>query len=293
LWLSICSEQYNTKIKNMPYITKENEKNVQLYYEDLGSGQPVILIHGWPLSGKSWELQVPVLLNLGYRVIQYDRRGFGKSFPSSSPEGYNYDELAGDLHELITALDLKNVILFGFSMGGGEVVRYLTNYGAENVDRVALISSIIPIVKQKEDNPDGVPQEKLDEIMDNLKKDRVTFLESFHKDFYNYGMLSHSVSQKQLDYDWSIAAHACPIATIKCAESWANTDFRPELQNVTVKTLIVHGDDDNIVPIDTAGRQAAQGIADNRFVIVEGGPHGLNVTHADKLNAVLSDFLMK
>jgi len=273
----------------MPYTTKQNEKNYQLYYEDFGHGQPIILIHGWPLSGKSWEAQVPVLLELGYRVISYDRRGFGKSSPTA--DGYDYDGLTADLHELITELELKNVILFGFSMGGGEVVRYLTNYGSENIDKVALISSIIPIVKQKEDNPNGVPQDDLNEIMENLKKNRVTFLETFHKNFYNYGLLSQTVSQAQLDYDWSIASCASPIATIKCAESWANTDFRPELSNVNVKTLIVHGDDDQIVPIDTAGRQAAEGISNNEFVIIEGAPHGLNVTHADQLNSILENFL--
>ncbi len=273
----------------MPYTTKQNEKNYQLYYEDFGHGQPIILIHGWPLSGKSWEAQVPVLLELGYRVISYDRRGFGKSSPTA--DGYDYDGLTADLHELITELELKNVILFGFSMGGGEVVRYLTNYGSENIDKVALISSIIPIVKQKEDNPNGVPQDGLNEIMENLKKNRVTFLETFHKNFYNYGLLSQTVSQAQLDYDWSIASCASPIATIKCAESWANTDFRPELSNVNVKTLIVHGDDDQIVPIDTAGRQAAEGISNNEFVVIEGAPHGLNVTHADQLNSILENFL--
>ena len=273
----------------MPYTTKQNEKNYQLYYEDFGQGQPIILIHGWPLSGKSWEAQIPVLLELGYRVISYDRRGFGKSSPTA--DGYDYDALTADLHELIIELELKNVILLGFSMGGGEVVRYLTNYGSENVDKVGLISSIIPIVKQKEDNPNGVPQDDLNEIMENLKKNRVTFLETFHKNFYNYGLLSQTVSQAQLDYDWSIASCASPIATIKCAESWANTDFRPELSNVNVKTLIVHGDDDQIVPIDTAGRQAAEGISDNEFVVIEGAPHGLNVTHADKLNSILTNFL--
>lgn len=273
----------------MPYITKQNEKSFELYYEDFGSGQPIILIHGWPLSGKSWEMQIPVLLNLGYRVITYDRKGFGKSSPTL--DGYDYDGLAKDLHELISQLELKNVILFGFSMGGGEVVRYLTNYGSDNVSKVALISSIIPLVKQKEDNPNGVPQQKLDEIMNALKTDRITFLESFHKDFYNYGFLSQSVSQKQLDYDWTIASFANPIATIKCAESWANTDFRPELQNVTVRTLIVHGDSDNIVPIETAGKQASKGIPDNDFFIIEGAPHGLNVTHADELNDIITKFL--
>ena len=275
----------------MPFITKENEKNFELYYEDFGSGQPIVLIHGWPLSGKSWEMQIPVLLELGYRVITYDRRGFGKSSPTA--DGYDYNSLTADLHELITQLELKNVILFGFSMGGGEVVRYLTNYGSENVDKIALISSIIPLVKQREDNPDGVPKEDLQKIMDSLKTERVTFLETFHKNFYNYSLLSQSVSQAQLDFDWSIASCANPIATVKCAESWGETDFRPELGNVNVKTLIVHGDDDKVVPIETAGKQAAEGIADNDFVIIDGAPHGLNVTHYEQLNTVLANFLNK
>lgn len=275
----------------MPYIKKQDDKSFELYYEDFGSGQPIILIHGWPLSGKSWELQVPVLLDLGYRVITYDRKGFGKSTPTL--DGYDYDGLAADLHELVSQLELKNVILLGFSMGGGEVVRYITNYGSQNIDKIALISSIIPIVKQKDDNPDGVPQNDLDEIMKNLKTDRVTFLESFHKNFYGYGMLSQTVSQKQLDYDWNIASSASPISTIKCAESWANTDFRPELGNINVKTLIVHGDNDKIVPIETSAQQAAKGISDNDFITIEGAPHGLNVTHSKQLNEILTHFLTK
>lgn len=273
----------------MPYITKDIDKNYSVYYEDYGTGQPVILIHGWPLSGKSWELQVPALLEAGYRVITYDRKGFGKSQPSLG--GYDYNSLTEDLLELITQLDLQNVVLVGFSMGGGEVVRFLTNYGSDNVDKVALIASIIPLVKQKEDNPDGVPEKDLNEILDNVKKDRVTFLEGFHKNFYNYGLLSQSVSQAQLNYDWSISSHASPIATIKSAESWANTDFRLELQNVTVPTLIVHGDEDQIVPIKTAGEQAAKGIVNNQYHVISGAPHGLNVTHAEELNQILINFL--
>ncbi len=273
----------------MPYITKEIDKNYSIYYEDFGQGQPVILIHGWPLSGKSWELQVPALLESGYRVITYDRKGFGKSQPSL--DGYDYNSLAEDLLELITQLDLQKVVLVGFSMGGGEVVRFLTNYGSDNVYKIALIASIIPLVKQKDDNPRGVPEKDLLEILDNLKKDRVTFLQGFHKNFYNYGLLSQSVSQAQLDYDWSVSSKASPIATIKTAESWADTDFRPELKNVTVPTLIVHGDEDKIVPIETAGDQAANGITNNQYHVISGAPHGLNVTHADELNRILINFL--
>ena len=273
----------------MPYINKAIDKDYSVYYEDFGQGQPIILIHGWPLSSKSWEPQVSALLDAGYRVITYDRRGFGKS--GASLDGYDYNSLTADLEELISNLDLQNVVLVGFSMGGGEVVRYLTNNGSDNVAKVALISSIIPLVKQKEDNPDGVPEGDLNEILENVKKDRVTFLESFHKNFYNYGLLSQSVSQAQLNYDWSIASNASPIATLKCAESWANTDFRPELQNVTVPTLIVHGDDDKVVPIATAGDQAAKGIPNSEYHIIEGAPHGLNVTHAEELNQILLHFL--
>ncbi|MCG2793255.1 MAG: alpha/beta hydrolase [Weeksellaceae bacterium] len=273
----------------MPFITKEIDTNYSIYYEDFGQGQPVILIHGWPLSSKSWEPQVRPLLEAGYRVITYDRRGFGKSQPSL--DAYDYNGLTADLEEVISHLDLQNVVLVGFSMGGGEVVRYLTNNGSDNVDKVALISSIIPLVKQKEDNPDGVPESALNDILDNLKKDRVTFLEGFHKNFYGYGLLSQTVSQAQLNYDWSVSSQSSPIATIKCAESWANTDFRPELKNVTVPTLIVHGDADKVVPIATAGEQAAKGIAKNQFFVVEGGPHGLNVTHAEELNKILLNFL--
>lgn len=275
----------------MPYITKDTEKDYSVYYEDYGSGQPVILIHGWPLSSQSWELQVPALLEAGYRVITYDRRGFGKS--NAPLSGYDYNTLADDLLELTSQLDLQNVVLVGFSMGGGEVVRFLTNYGSDNVEKVALIASIIPLVKQKDDNPDGVPEKDLNEILENLKKDRVTFLEGFHKNFYNYGLLSKPVSQSQLNYDWSISSHASPIATIKSAESWANTDFRLELQNVTVPTLIVHGDEDQIVPIKTAGEQAAKAIVDNEYHVISGAPHGLNVTHAEELNQILIDFLNK
>lgn len=273
----------------MPYIQTDKDKKVQIYYEDLGKGQPIILIHGWPLSCRSWEMQIPTLLDLGYRVISYDRRGFGRS--SVTYDGYDYDGLSKDLHEIITQLELTNVILFGFSMGGGEVVRYLTNYGSGNVDKVALISSIIPIVKQTDDNPAGVPEKDLMGIMEQVKNNRVTFLETFHKNFYNYGILKHSVSEQHLHYDWSISSHASPLATIETAKSWAETDFRPELKNVDVKTLIVHGNADQIVPLETAGKQAAAGIANNIFEIIEDAPHGLNITHAEELNNILKEFL--
>jgi non-heme chloroperoxidase len=276
----------------MPFLKhKEGKEPVRIFYQDYGSGKPVVLIHGWPLNHQSWEGQIRVLVEEGFRVIAYDRRGFGKS---SQPWGeYDYTTLAGDLRQLILHLDLEDVTLVGFSMGGGEVVRYFTEFGADRISKAALIASIIPLVAQKDDNPDGVPQKALEEILETLKTDRIGFLKEFHKNFYNYKDDAEGVSEANLDFDFSVASHASPIATIKAAESWAGTDFRKELKNVTVPTLIVHGDSDNIVPYKTSGEQAAAGIADNVYHLLKDAPHGLNLTHGDKLNELLLDFLKK
>lgn len=274
----------------MPFITnKKGKEPVDIFYEDYGKGQPVILIHGWPLSHRAWEGQISDIVDAGFRCIAYDRRGFGlSSFPWGN---YDYSALASDLQAIIKKLDLKDCIIVGFSMGGGEVVRYLTDYGDKKIAKAALISSIIPLVKKKKDNPDGVPAKDLKEIMQALKSDRVGFLKEFHKNFYNADENEEKVSDAQLHYDWTIAAYASPRATIKAAEAWAETDFRPELKNVTVPTLIVHGDADNVVPIETAGDQAAEGIPNNQYKVIKGGPHGLNVTHREKLNKMLIQFL--
>jgi len=274
----------------MPFITnKKSKEPVDIFYEDYGKGQPVILIHGWPLSHRAWEGQISEIVEAGFRCIAYDRRGFGlSSFPW---ESYDYSSLASDLNALIKQLKLKDCILVGFSMGGGEVVRYLTDYGDKKIDKVALISSIIPLVKQTDDNPNGVPEEDLNNIMNALKEDRVGFLKTFHQNFYNYKQNKKTVSKAQLEYDWTIAAYASPRATIKAAEAWAETDFRSELANVTVPTLIVHGDADNIVPIETAGKQAAKGIKNNTYEVIKKAPHGLNVTHRKELNRILIAFL--
>jgi pimeloyl-ACP methyl ester carboxylesterase len=274
----------------MPFLKNiKGKEPVEIFYQDYGTGKPVILIHGWPLSHQSWEGQIRTLVEEGFRVIAYDRRGFGKS---SQPWGeYDYTTLAGDLRELILELDLQDVTLVGFSMGGGEVVRYITEFGTDRIIKAALIASIIPIVAQKEDNPEGVPQKALDEILGALKTDRVGFLKGFHKNFYNYEKESTGVSKANLDFDFSVASQASPIATIKTAEAWAGTDFRSELKNVKVPTLIVHGDNDNIVPYKTAGEQAASGIEDTIFHLIKGAPHGLNLTNGDELNKILLDFL--
>ncbi|RAJ11858.1 alpha/beta fold hydrolase [Olleya aquimaris] len=274
----------------MPFITNKNKKiSVDIFYEDYGQGQPVILIHGWPLSRKSWEHQVWKIVESGYRCISYDRRGFGIS--SAPWDGYDYSSLASDLHELILHLKLEDVIIVGFSMGGGEVVRYCTDYGTDNVAKVALISSIIPLVKQKDDNPSGVPESALNDIKDALENDRVGFLKEFSKGFYNFEDNKDKVSQAQLDYDFIVASHASPRGTIEAAKAWMHTDFRDELQYVNVPTLIVHGDADGTVPIETSANQAAKGIKNNTFKVIKGAPHGLNITHKEELNKILIDFL--
>jgi pimeloyl-ACP methyl ester carboxylesterase len=272
----------------MAFITNSNGKEpVDIHYKDYGSGQAVILIHGWPLSHRAWEQQVWKIVEAGYRCIAYDRRGFGIS---SAPWGeYDYSTLADDLNQIITQLDLKDVILVGFSMGGGEVVRYLTDHGDSRIAKAALVSSIIPLVAQKYDNKHGVPQKDLRGIIDALQEDRVGFLKGFHKNFYNAE--ETGISDAQLEYDWTIASYASPRATIQCALSWAETDFRNEMKNVTVPTLIVHGNKDNIVPIETAGAQAAEMIKNSVYKVIDGGPHGLNLTHKEELNEILIEFL--
>ena len=276
----------------MPFLTnKTKETPVDIFYEDYGSGQPVILIHGWPLSRKSWEQQVWKIVEAGFRCISYDRRGFGIS--SAPWTGYDYSSMTSDLNEIIKQLKLDNAIIVGFSMGGGEVVRYFTDYGSDKIAKAALISSIIPLVKQKEDNPNGVPVEALDDIINALQDDRPGFLREFSKGFYNYDEDNKTVSQGILDYDFIVASHASPQATIEAARSWMHTDFRPELKNVDKPTLIVHGAADNTVPKATSADLAAKHIANNQYEVIEGAPHGLNITHAEELNSILIDFLRK
>lgn len=274
----------------MPFITSgTGASQADIHYVDYGSGQPIVLIHGWPLSHKAWEPQMADLVAAGYRVIAYDRRGFGAS--SAPWEGYDYDQLAADLHHLIQHLDLQEAVLVGFSMGGGEVVRYLSQYGPERIAKAALVCSIIPLVKQHPDNPAGVPQAGLDGIFAALAADRVGFLSGFLRNFFNYDDLKDRMSEAQLQYAHHIAAHASPRATEQCARAWADTDFRPELAQVTVPTLILHGNADNIVPIATSAEQAAAGIPDNVYHVIDGGSHGMNLTHRAEVNQHLLQFL--
>ncbi|MGV3762148.1 alpha/beta fold hydrolase [Parapedobacter sp.] len=273
----------------MPVIQHKTAiQTINIHYVDYGSGQPIILIHGWPLSHKAWEKQITALVAAGYRVIAYDRRGFGQS--DAPWEGYDYDALASDLHALIVQLDLQQVNLVGFSMGGGEVIRYLTRYGTEKTHKIALVASIIPLVKQKADNPAGVPETGLTDILNALETDRLNFLSNFHPAFYNYKADGNPVSAQQLTYDFSISSHAAPHATIGAAKAWMDTDFRTECKQVSVPTLIIHGKADETVPIATSAEQAVSLIPNSKLVVYDDAPHGLNITHADRLNSDLVAF---
>jgi len=257
----------------MPYVTvgKENSSNIGLYYEDHGSGQPVVLIHGYPLSGASWEKQVPVLLSAEHRVITYDRRGFGKS--SQPTTDYNYDTFADDLHKLITHLELREFALVGFSMGGGEVARYLGKYGS--------------------DNPEGVDGSVFEGIQKAVAADRYAFFTEFFKNFYNTDLLLNKrVSEQAVQASWNLASGASATASLACVPTW-HEDFRKDLNKIDVPTLVIHGDADRILPITASGLRTAKLIKGARLAVVKDGPHCITWTHADEVNAELVNFLGK
>lgn len=275
----------------MPYITvdKENSGNIDLYYEDHGTGKPVVLIHGWPLSGASWEKQVPVLLDAGYRVITYDRRGFGDSGKPVS--GYNYDTLAEDLHKLITKLDLRDITLVGFSMGGGEVARYLGVHGSERVSSAVFMSAIPPFLLKTPDNPEGVDNSVFEGIKQAIKADRPAFLSGFLSDFYNVDLFGgKKISDEAVRLSWNIAAGASPQGTLDCVSAWL-TDFRSDLKRIDIPALVIHGDADRIVPFSNSGKRTPEFVKGSKLVVVAGGPHGVNWTHAEKVNQELLAFL--
>ncbi len=277
----------------MPYINigKENSGNIDLYYEDHGAGKPVVLVHGWPLSGRSWEKQVTVLVDAGYRVITYDRRGFGDS--SKPTSGYNYDTFAKDLHKLITMLELRNLTLVGFSMGGGEVARYLGTYGTKGVRKAVFISSIPPFLLKTTDNPDGVDGSVFDGIKKGIAADRLAFLSAFFTNFFNVDVLKGKlISDEVVRHSWNIASLASPKGTLDCVSAWL-TDFRKDLARIDVPTLVIHGDADRILPIAATGKRTQELVKGSRLVVVEGGPHGLTWTHAEKVNRALLNFLGK
>ena len=275
----------------MPTITvgKENSGNIDLYYEDHGTGNPVILVHGWPLSGASWEKQVPVLLEAGHRVITYDRRGFGES--SKPTTGYDYDTFAEDLHKLVTTLNLKDAALVGFSMGGGEVARYLGKYGNKQVSKAVFISSIPPFLLKTPDNQEGVDGSVFDGIKKGIAADRPAFLTQFLSNFYNLDVLGGKlISEQAVQLSWNIGAGASPKGTLDCVSAWL-TDFRNDLKNIDMPTLVIHGDSDRILPLSATGKRTPQFVKGSKLVVVEGGPHGLTWTHAEKVNRELLNFL--
>ena len=275
----------------MSYVTvgKENSSKIDLYYEDHGSGQPVVLIHGYPLSGASWEKQVPVLLSAGRRVITYDRRGFGKS--SQPTTGYNYDTFAEDLHKLITHLELREVALVGFSMGGGEVARYLGKYGSKGVSKAVIISGVPPFLLKTPDNPEGVDGSVFEGIQKAVTADRYAFFTEFFKNFYNTDVLmGKSVSEQTVQASWNLAAASSATATFECVSTW-HSDFRKDVARIDVPTLVMHGDADRILPITAAGPRTAKLIKGARLVVVEGGPHCITWTHSEIVNRELLAFL--
>lgn len=267
----------------------KSKDGTQIFFKDAGSGAPVILIHGWPLSADMFEDQTYRLLEEGYRVISYDRRGFGRSDQPAG--GYDYNTFASDLNDLIEHLQLEQVSLVGFSMGAGEIARYVSRYGTTKVSCAALVSGVTPIVGKSEDNPVGVPEEKVDEIIAGIKKDRFAFFASFFKDFYGVGMLTHPVTEETLAWARSVTNMAGLKATINCVDAFAYTDFRPDMAAFTIPTLIIHGTADKTVPIATSGDQAAKLIPAAQYKKYEGAPHGLNITHKDQFNDDLVQFL--
>jgi non-heme chloroperoxidase len=275
----------------MPHVTvgKENSGNIELYYEDHGSGQPVVLIHGYPLSGASWEKQVPVLLEAGYRVITYDRRGFGKS--SQPTTGYNYDTFAGDLHELINHLKLRDFCLVGFSMGGGEVVRYLGKYGSKDASKAVIISGVPPYLLKTADNPEGVDGSVFAGIEKAVAADRYAFFTGFFQNFYNTDVLvGKRVSEQVVQASWNVAASASATASLACVPTW-HEDFREDLARIDVPTLVIQGDGDRILPITATGLRTVKLIKGARLLVVKDGPHCVTWTHTEEVNAALVGFL--
>ncbi|MFD9796708.1 alpha/beta fold hydrolase [Streptomyces sp. NPDC059070] len=275
----------------MPYIkaAEGNSAPVELYYEDHGTGQPVVLIHGWPLNGASWERQTAALLDAGYRVITYDRRGFGRS--DQPADGYDYDTFAADLDRVLTTLDLRDAVLAGFSMGTGEVTRYLGTYGSGRVAKAVLIGVVPPFLLKTDDNPAGVDGSVFRGIEEAIRADRFAFLTDFLADFYNTDVLGgERISEQAVRASWNVAAGASAKGTLDCVRAWL-TDFRADLPAIDVPTLIIHGDADRTLPIDSTAVPLARAIAGAELKVIPGGPHGLLWTHAAEVNSALLAFL--
>ncbi|MFD3918513.1 alpha/beta fold hydrolase [Streptomyces sp. NPDC058595] len=278
----------------MGYITvgTENSTSVELYYEDQGEGRPVVLIHGYPLNGHSWERQTRSLLAAGYRVITYDRRGFGKSSKVNS--GYDYDTFAADLNTVLETLDLRDVVLVGFSMGTGELARYVSRFGHERVAKMAFLASLEPFLVARDDNPEGVPQEVFDGIEAAAKGDRYAWYTQFFSDFYDLEEnLGSRISQEAVTASWNVAISSAPVAAHAVVSAWIE-DFRSDVEAVRDSgkpALILHGTADKILPIDATARRFRRDLPKAQYVEIEGAPHGLLWTHADEVNSALRSFL--
>jgi pimeloyl-ACP methyl ester carboxylesterase len=289
----LCREGLDQKDTAMAYIHvgAENGTDINLYYEDHGTGQPVVLIHGYPLDGHSWEKQIPALLDAGYRVITYDRRGFGRS--SQPTTGYDYDNFAADLNEVMSALGLSDAVLVGFSMGTGEVARYLSRYGSSRVAKAAFLASLEPFLLKTDDNPEGVDGDVFDGILAAVRKDRYAYFTAFYKDFYNTDEnLGSRISEDVVRASWNVAAGASFYASAACVPTWL-TDFRDDIPKIDVPTLILHGTGDRILPIDATGRRFRALLPSAEYVEIDGAPHGLLWTHADEVTQALLAFLTK
>jgi non-heme chloroperoxidase len=276
----------------MPFVNvgRENSGEIELYYNDHGSGKPVVLIHGWPLNGASWEKQTLALLDFGYRVVSYDRRGFGKS--SRPTTGYDYDTFADDLHKLVSKLDLRDFTLVGFSMGGGEVARYIGKHGTKHMKGAVFISAVPPFLLKTNDNPQGVDKNVFDGMKFAIMQDRLAFLSKFLSDFYNVDELKgKSISDQAVQWSWNAASVASPRGTIDCVTAFGETDFRGDLAKIDIPTLVIHGTADRIVPFAISGQKTAQAVKGAKLVALDGAPHGLIWTHADRVNAELTNFL--
>ncbi len=278
----------------MAYITvgNENSTEIELYYEDHGTGQAVVLIHGYPLDGSSWEKQTAALLDAGYRVITYDRRGFGKS--SQPTVGYDYDTFAADLKTVLDTLDLNDAVLVGFSMGTGEVARYISTYGSARVAKAVFLGSLEPFLLKTDDNPDGVPQDVFDGLASAVTADRYAFFTDFFKNFYNSDTFlgTDRLSQEAVDASWNLASKSGAFASVAAQPTWL-TDFRADIPKIDIPALIVHGTADNILPIDVTGRRFKDALPSADYLEIEGAPHGLLWTHGSEINDALLTFLKK
>ena len=271
----------------MPRLTVSD--GTELYFEDVGAGRPVVLIHGWPLSGRSWEAQRPALVAAGHRVVTYDRRGFGWSAQPWS--GYDYETFTADLHALLEHLDLRDAVLVGFSMGGGEVARYLGTHGADRVSGAVFAAAVPPYLYRSEDNPDGgLDDATITAFETGVTTDRLAFLDGFTRTFFSAGT-TLEVSEPQREHARDIAAFASPKGTLDCIAAFSYTDFRDDLSKIDVPTLVIHGDSDAIVPFEISGRRSHEAISNSQLVLIEGAPHGFNTTHAEQFNRALLDFL--